>query len=309
MIKTLHITSIVIGIAAAVLIVFSSMLGSRDSEDVQAALKSASAIEEFKASKGKPDSRRDSRSSPLVEQAKAFALYLNPPPKPKPEPPRRPDRTGSEKRNVTRKPTGPVSAKFKLIGTAYYPTRPNDSMALIDQPGAGLSWVKQGESVQHLLFEQINDGFVMIRDGKNINKITTPARDEDQTVQQLTASYLDAFKATDSRTTSNYTPASRESDISPEEKKIIDEIFSEVETALMRGDSKHSDDEALDELISSLSKTRMDEDETERISKLGEALENIRVSSPDEPDSEQNFEPNSEPNSEKTRRSIRPGGR
>jgi hypothetical protein len=158
MIKTLRITSIIAVVLAVVFFVFPAVFGVRGDKQIEQFLHSAGVIEKFKESKGDKveDSRRE--ISPLVKQAEAFALYLNPPPKPEPSVP--------EGRSEPR-PAGPVTAKFKLIGTSRHVVQPELSLALIDEPGKGLYWVRQFSKVGHLIIEQIEDGLIVVRDGKN----------------------------------------------------------------------------------------------------------------------------------------------
>jgi hypothetical protein len=330
MIKTLHITSIIIGILAAGLIVFGAVLGSDDNDEVDKILQSPGAIEKFKTAKGGKDSRSNNQTSPLVKEAEAFALYLNPPPKPEPKTRSAPKPKKSATSTI--RPTAPVSAKFKLIGTVYYPLSPKTSMALIDQPGKGLSWVRQGEEAEHLIFEQIKDGVVVIRDGKQTREIKTPERPEDQAIRKFLASGSESAKSIESKiSTSSRKTSSRSSpqpapQVTPEQMKMFDEIFSKVGSALQEGaEPGESELRMLDEVFSSLSKTRMDDNETNRLRELGETLEQTRVFPSDDtnlgPDLESNFDanldtnldldlepnsdPNFDPNSSKIQRSTR----
>jgi hypothetical protein len=41
------------------------------------------------------------------------------------------------------------------------------SLALIDEPGKGLRWVRPSSKVGHLIIEQVKDGIVVVRDGQN----------------------------------------------------------------------------------------------------------------------------------------------
>jgi hypothetical protein len=158
MIKTLRITSIIVVVLAVVFFVFPAVFGVRGDKQIEQFLHSAGVIEKFKEVKGDKveDSRRE--ISPLVKQAEAFALYLNPPPKPEPSVP---------KERSEPRPVGPVTAKFKLIGTSRHVVQPELSLALIDEPGKGLYWVRQFSKVGHLIIEQIKDGLIVVRDGKN----------------------------------------------------------------------------------------------------------------------------------------------
>jgi len=162
MIKTLRITSIIAAVLAVIFFVLPVVFGVRSDEQTEQFLNSVSAIEEFKKAKGKQNTKSESQISPLVKQAEAFALYLNPPK------PTKPPATAREtvRPMITPRPTGSVSPKFDLIGTSYYALHPELSLALIDEPGKGLRWVRQSSEVGHLIIEQVKDGSVAVRDGK-----------------------------------------------------------------------------------------------------------------------------------------------
>ncbi len=64
-----------------------------------------------------------------------------------------------------------VNAKFDLVATSYYASHPERSIALINQPGKGFSWVRQGGKVGHLIIEEVKDGAVLIRDGSKISEL------------------------------------------------------------------------------------------------------------------------------------------
>jgi hypothetical protein len=159
MIKTLRITSVIAVVLAVVFFVFPAVFGVRGDERREQFLNSAGVIEKFKEAKGDKVEDRQHEISPLVKQAEAFALYLNPPPPPQPivSEPSRPQ------------PPRPqmTSPKFKLVGTSYYALHPELSLALIDEPGKGLRWVRQSSKVGHLIVEQVKDGLVVVRDGKS----------------------------------------------------------------------------------------------------------------------------------------------
>jgi hypothetical protein len=143
---------------AAVLVVFSVVVfGARgEDKDIEELLGEPDVIEKFNSSAGNKATRGTSQVSPLVQQAGAFALYLNPP---KPKAPR----------TVKGRPSGAKRApsatpKFKVMGTSYYKGRPESSMALIDEPGKGLHWVRQSSMVGHLLIQEVKDGIVVVKD-------------------------------------------------------------------------------------------------------------------------------------------------
>jgi hypothetical protein len=177
MIKTLRITSVAAAVLAAVFLVFPAVFGIRGDKQREQLLNSAGAIEQFKDAKGGKFDNKGRETSPLVKQAEAFALYLNPPPKPTAE---------SSASSGEPRPKS-VSPKFKLVGTSRHELQPEMSLALIDEPGKGLHWVRPSSKVGHLIIEQVRDGVVVVRDGastfelvaerperKSLLKSTTP---------------------------------------------------------------------------------------------------------------------------------------
>ena len=157
MIKAIRIISIAIFAISAVLLVYTVALGSRGDSKIQEFIKSPGAVEQFGADKGKT-APKDDQTSPLIKQAAALSETLSPKPPPEPVFP--------ATQSSTPAPMAPkITPKFNLVGTSYYAGKPGTSFALIDDPGQGLYWVREGNSVGHLLIEKVNDGSVTIRDG------------------------------------------------------------------------------------------------------------------------------------------------
>jgi hypothetical protein len=169
MIISLRITGIIVAVLAALGFVFIAIFGVRSDKEAEEFLASPGAVELFGKTKSSEGKDSAGRTSPLVKAAEAFALFLNPPPKPQ---------------TVTA-PSGPaamprpqtVTAKFDLIGTSFYALRPDLSLALIDEPGKGFRWLRQSDTVGHLVIEQIKDGTVTVRDGQRTFDMTAK-RDE-----------------------------------------------------------------------------------------------------------------------------------
>ena len=172
MIKTLRIISIAAAALAAIFVVFfviSVVFGTHSDEHIEKLLSSPGIIEKFKKTVGK--SRGDaSQKSPLEEQAGVFALYLNPPK------PKKLKIVKGSTTSITREPA--VTPKFKVIGTSYYKERPELSMALIDEPGKGLHWVRQSSKVGHLFIEQVKDGIVVVKDSQGTFELEAEQRPE-----------------------------------------------------------------------------------------------------------------------------------
>jgi hypothetical protein len=165
MIKTLRITSIAAVVLAGILFIFPVVFGVRGDGQIEQFLNSAGVIAEFREATSNKAKESD-QVSPLVKQAEAFALYLNPPPKPRPV-------VQAPAVTPEIRPPAPVSAKFTLVGISHYQSHPEMSMALIDEPGKGLHWVRQSSEVGHLIIEQVKDGSVVVRDGQRTFEIAT----------------------------------------------------------------------------------------------------------------------------------------
>jgi hypothetical protein len=281
MIKTLRITSIIAVVLAAVFFVFPAVFGFRGDKQIEQFLNSAGVIEKFKDAKGDKveDERRE--ISPLVKQAEAFALYLNPPPKPKPEP------SVSEGKSEPR-PVGPVTAKFKLVGTSRHVLHPELSLALIDEPGKGLYWVRQFSKVGHLIIEQVKDGLVVVRDGKNTFELVAERPEK--------RSLLKANSSSGGRITDSMLPvAGAEVELSDEEiaaaeaefKKALAEMNailpeeevaqSDVETGETDSGSKAKEIAAARKRsISNLETMRISAREARGLGRLGRRLKNVQ---------------------------------
>jgi len=156
MIKTLRIMSVLAAALVGILVVFSVVFGVRGDKDMEELLDEPGVIEKFNKSAGNKATRGPSQVSPLVKQAGAFALYLNPPKPVAPRPVK--SRTAS----VVREPS--ATPKFKVVATSYSKSHPESSMALIDEPGKGRNWVRQSGTVGHLLIEEVKDGIVVFKD-------------------------------------------------------------------------------------------------------------------------------------------------
>ena len=169
MIKTLRITSIIMVVVAAVLLVFPVLFGVRGNKDIEQFLASDGAIEKFKESADSKAKNGENQTSPLVKQAEAFTLFLNPP-----KPVEMPE--DSQPDGIPRPQI--IISKFKLIGTSYFAAHPELSLALIDEPGEGVHWVRQADEVGHLLIEQVKDGIVVVKDGQKTFEIASEKQEK-----------------------------------------------------------------------------------------------------------------------------------
>ena len=176
MIKTLRITTIIAAALAVVFLVLPAVYGFRGDEGVEKLLKAPGAVEQFKKAKGARAKEQEDQTPPLVQQAEAFALYLDPPPASTPERPR----TTREPRETaaTIRKTPETKPKFKLIGTSVYASRPDQSLALIDEPGSGLAWVSEKSKVGHLTIEHIKDGVLVVKGSEKSYEVTIETVEE-----------------------------------------------------------------------------------------------------------------------------------
>ena len=158
--------------------VFRIVRGIRGNENVKEFLRSPDVIEKFKTAEGTRTKTSGGQTSPLVKQAQAFALYLNPPAS-KPRIPQPGGSTIGAQTNVT--------PKFKVIGISYCEKRPEMSMALIDEPGKGIHWVKQSASVGHLYIEQVQNDLVIVKSGTETFNLV-PERETPESKSPVTGS-------------------------------------------------------------------------------------------------------------------------
>jgi hypothetical protein len=171
MIKTLRITSVIAVILAGIFFFFSVVFGVRSDEGIEKVLSSPGVIEQFKKTRGGLTKGNENRVSPLVQQAEAFALYLNPPQPQtvKPAPGR--------KRPSTQ-PDMAVTPKFKVFATCRHEGHPELSQVLIDEPGKGRHWVRQSSMVGHLRIEQVKDGLVVVKSSEKTFELMVEQKPE-----------------------------------------------------------------------------------------------------------------------------------
>ena len=112
--------------------------------------------------------------SPLVSQSSEFALIIDPP-----KPPVLPEIIAeSPKPKVTPPPAYAPrpSARFRLLATSCNRDRPEDSVALIDEPGKGEHWAKAGEFIGNFVLEGIESGYIVYRYGNQVSEMAVEMR-------------------------------------------------------------------------------------------------------------------------------------
>ena len=284
MIKTLQITGIAAAVAA-VFLVFPVVFGVRGDEQIEKFLKSTSAIEEFGKANGEKGTKTNNQTSPLVKQAKAFAMYLNPPV-------RQESVTKAREAGAGRPRPLVVSVKFKLIGTSLYESNPEFSLALIDEPGTGLRWVRQSSVVGRLTVEQIKDGVVVIRDGEKTFELAAERPEKRSLVRGSSMGekstgvtepdFGEVVRAEEYQ--SDVEGGEPEQDITEEEAAAMAEkIFAEMEAMQTDDESDKTDserraeeDERAEKIVSKLRNLRITGEEAGRLDDLGKELEDIR---------------------------------
>jgi hypothetical protein len=156
------VTEFKIGKVASVLLILTAVavlnsVSYAEQLNLKEILSKPGVAEQMQASYSGKSTYDGQQDTPLVVQAKKFALRINPPPPPEPV-----QRPTAENRPV--RPKAEVSASFKLLGTSYHFGDAAQSWALIDEVGKGMHWVKQGGKVGHLNIEKVGDGSVLIND-------------------------------------------------------------------------------------------------------------------------------------------------
>lgn len=273
MIKTLRITSIVAVVLAVVIFVFSVSYGFRSDENIREFLKLPGVIEKFTAAEGQRAQASNSQISPLVQQARAFALYLNPP---APKVPKN-LQAGSGKIGTQLN----VTPKFKVMGTSYYEQRPELSLALIDEPGKGIHWVKQSTTVGHLYIEQVKDGLIIVKSGTETFELIAEHNPPKTTSSSSVNVPKKPFSTVSSKS-SVQKPPSRDRNLGKREPGKVQKVLDNIER-----------DEKLDELYENLKKIQRNSDfnttdpelnEKERTMQIEKLISNFKASyvSPEE---------------------------
>jgi hypothetical protein len=288
MIKTLRITSVVAAILAGIFFVFPVVYGVRSDERVDEFLKLPSVREKFENVSDNKENAGESRVSPLVEQAEAFALYLNPL-----KPTVQKTSIGPKTTDISGKVS--VTPKFKVFGTIYCAGNPELSQALIDEPGGGRHWVRQSGKVGHLLIEQVKDGIVVVKSSDQTFELlveeipetsilnrSSPVSTKTSSLSRAKTSLPSAGRTAAGITRRPISPGKPETSEDNEEKMgdLVDRLKD------LQRDSKSdktapelsSEERAarIEELISKFKSTRVSAEEAKKLGNLGEELKGVR---------------------------------
>ena len=291
MIKILQIIIVVASILTGYFVVHTVnyvVNGVGSDERVDEFLKLPSVREKFEGVAGNKAKPGESRVSPLVEQAEAFALILNPL-----KPTIQKTAKGAKPASISSRL--PVTPKFKVFGTSYCAGNPELSQVLIDEPGRDRRWVRQSSMVGHLLIEQVKDGIVVVKSSEKTFEI--PIEEKPQTSIRDISSSISRQKSSPSRGRpllpySSKVAAGGRKPISTTRKLgtskgnegKMGELVNKLKD-LQRDSKSGKTDQGLDseertariqELISKFKSTRVSAEEAKKLGNLGEELKGIR---------------------------------
>jgi hypothetical protein len=169
MLKLLYILGIVSLITAGIFCFYSCnkwMTPSGNQESFQ----ECSIIEQIKGTSIYIKQTSNQKVHPLIQEAQLFAVYLNPP-----EPPQPKEIFVSEPKPkpvvIAQKPVD-ITPQFNLIATSYNELRPQESLALVSEPGKGSHWIKSGESFGHFVLESIEHKAIVFSNGNQLQRFT-----------------------------------------------------------------------------------------------------------------------------------------
>lgn len=177
MIKTLKIACIAVLIASAVTLAAVGFFALKGDPEMEAYLAKPGAIEDYKEKMAGIDQENTEAESPLVTQARAFSLRIDPPPPPAPKQSERPELPKEITDLLNDRPSvpkGPITVKFSLVATCKYEDRPEKSLALLDMPGEGQKWFRQGDTVGHGVLEAVGDGMIVFNANDRKEEVYMP---------------------------------------------------------------------------------------------------------------------------------------
>ncbi len=288
MLKTLRITSVIAVIFAVVVLALPAVYGVKPDPAVAELLSDPSVVEQFKQAKGRKPATADSQTSPLVKQAEVLALYLNPP---TPPPAQAPIAQAPVKAEL--QPLAQITPKFNLIGTSVHTTRPELSLALIDEPGVGYRWVRLGGTIDRFSLDQIEQGRVVLRDGDKTLELTivkdqplpavapVPPKPEGQPGVVTPPSLASRARTRTTRPTpgappqptmaapqqaaaarSQTPPAAPSEQLNPQDKAMLDQMLADLEKLAPAADGSEktpaglTKDQAMDKIMAQLEAAR-----------------------------------------------------
>lgn len=183
MLKTLRITSLAALILAALGVFVLVSLGFKGDPGIRSILDESQITDKYKDLANQTEKKTDG-VHPLVNQAKLFALRINPPPPPPPPPPKDPPKQVAPNTNLTRTtappppPPPPPQPKFEVLATVVYAAQPSKSLTLL-KSGSKIEWFRQGEKAGNLDIDEVRDGSVVFsQGGRNQQVLNVPVKQE-----------------------------------------------------------------------------------------------------------------------------------
>jgi hypothetical protein len=274
MVKTLRITTIIAALLAAGILIFPAVFGARGDKAIEEFLKSPGAIEKFQRARG-DEAEGEGQISPLVKHSRAFALYLNPPA------PKRPAISRPSRVRPAPRPKV-TSAKFKLLGTSFYALHPDLSLAMIDEVGKGIRWVRRSGRVGHLVIDQIKDGLVVVKDGRRTFEVAVVERPKK--VNLIKSSTLDKTDAKAALqpgwqgVTARQMSAEESAESRAEKAAALEELVRELKAIQADVESEQAETEQGEKDIAALEKfietIRIGAEEAKELNNLGRKLQN-----------------------------------
>lgn len=308
MVKTLRITSILIAVLAVAILALPVVSGAdTDSKKTKKDSGFESVVEKFKKTEHGRTAKSADQTPPLIKEAKAFALYLNPP-KPKVQRAQSPVIPRTD-RAIPPVISIPRNAQFNLIGTCIHQSDPNLSVALIDVLGKDQRWVRQSEAVGHLIIKKIKQGSVVINDGTRtyelpmiakpvekslvVGKTTsdqpTPEIDSETILSDIIKSQGERVSGkplTEPKRFSQKQPKAVRTapDITPEQEEFVKKFMEEIgqlplgedASGIKIQESFEKFDAMMEKYLSDIENMRISGKEEEKLNNLGKELDNIK---------------------------------
>jgi hypothetical protein len=76
-----------------------------------------------------------------------------------------------------------ITPKFKLLATCYNRTKPEESLALVSEPGRDPRWIEKGEPLGHFIIESIDPGLIVYRQGDKFHEMKVETKKSFQLAQ------------------------------------------------------------------------------------------------------------------------------
>lgn len=189
MVNTLRIASVAAVILAGLVLAsvtgfvsLRSLDAGRD-EELTRILHAPSVVDRFRESQGDKTQDRQDAISPLVKEAEAFALYLNPPAPPD-APITKPTLSKNSPRIGLQAP--PTSAKFDLLGTSYSAASQSECFAYIKmQDGKTSRWVRPGDVIGRMQIKEIRRDSIICSDGNSDTPMFVPQRQDTSSLLEV----------------------------------------------------------------------------------------------------------------------------